>query len=101
MTDTEDVLVDFFPKQTGEYVIHILYNDVAILNSPFTSKVYDINQIKVSGDKTNSRIQFSLLKTISQSFPKKKQGERDAKNNSAKYAGHVFRYESSNLQLYS
>lgn len=40
-------MVEFLPKATGEYVIHIHYNDVAIPSSPFTSKVYDINQIKV------------------------------------------------------
>ena len=40
-------MVEYLPKATGEYVIHIHYNDVAIPNSPFTSKVYDINQIKV------------------------------------------------------
>ena len=47
ITDTKDVVVEFQPKATGEYVIHIHYNDVAIPSSPFTSKVYDINQIKV------------------------------------------------------
>lgn len=47
VTDIKDVVVEFLPKVTGEYVIHIHYNDVAIPNSPFTSKVYDINQIKV------------------------------------------------------
>lgn len=41
------MVVEFLPKATGEYVIHIHYSDAAIPSSPFTSKIYDINQIKV------------------------------------------------------
>lgn len=39
--------VEFVPNQTGEYKIFIDYRGMPISSSPFISKIYDINQIKV------------------------------------------------------